>query len=63
MTETKNKQVHILFIAQVFYPEVFRSNDLAAELVKRGYKVTVLTGIPNYPEGVFFEGYFYKTYY
>ena len=57
MTETKNKQVHILFIAQVFYPEVFRSNDLAAELVKRGYKVTVLTGIPNYPEGVFFEGY------
>ncbi len=52
-----NKQKHILFISQVFYPEVFRSNDLASELVKRGYKVTVLTGIPNYPEGEFFEGY------
>ncbi len=48
---------HILFISQVFYPEVFRSNDLAAELVKRGYKVTVLTAIPNYPVGVYFDGY------
>jgi len=57
MEARENKQKHILFIAQVFYPEVFRSNDLAAELVKRGYKVTVLTGIPNYPEGEFFEGY------
>ena len=48
---------HILMVSQVFYPEVFRSNDLAAEWVKRGYKVTVLTGIPNYPKGEFFEGY------
>ncbi len=56
----ENKQAmskHILFISQVFYPEVFRSNDLAAELVKRGYKVTVLTAIPNYPAGEYFEGY------
>lgn len=30
---------------------------MAAEWVKRGYKVTVLTGIPNYPMGKFFEGY------
>ena len=50
-------QKHILFISQVFYPEVFRSNDLAAELVRRGYKVTVLTAIPNYPVGEYFEGY------
>lgn len=57
MEPKESKQKHILFIAQVFYPEVFRSNDLAAEFVKRGYKVTVLTGIPNYPEGEFFEGY------
>ena len=48
---------HILFISQVFYPEVFRSNDLALELLKRGYKVTVLTAIPNYPAGVYFDGY------
>lgn len=48
---------HILFVSQVFYPEQFRSNDICKEWVERGYKITVLTGIPNYPEGVFFEGY------
>ncbi len=30
---------------------------MCQEWVKRGYKVTVLTGIPNYPEGKFFPGY------
>ncbi len=48
---------HILLVTQYFYPETFRVNDLAVEWVKRGYKVTVLTGIPNYPMGKFFEGY------
>lgn len=48
---------HILLISQYFYPETFRVNDMACEWVKRGYKVTVLTGIPNYPMGKYFEGY------
>ena len=48
---------HLLVISQYFYPETFRINDMAAEWVKRGYKVTVLTGIPNYPMGKFFTGY------
>ena len=48
---------HILLISQYFYPENFRVNDMACEWVKRGYKVTVLTGIPNYPMGKFYEGY------
>ena len=48
---------HILVISQYFYPESFRINDIATEWVKRGYKVTVLTGIPNYPMGKFFPGY------
>jgi len=48
---------HLLVISQYFYPETFRINDMAAEWVKRGYKVTVLTGIPNYPMGKFFPGY------
>lgn len=48
---------HILVISQYFYPETFRINDMAAEWAKRGYKVTVLTGIPNYPMGKFFPGY------
>ncbi len=49
--------LHILVITQYFYPETFRINDMTTEWVKRGYKVTVLTGIPNYPMGRYFEGY------
>ena len=48
---------HILLITQYFFPETFRVNDIACEWVKRGYRVTVLTGIPNYPMGKYFEGY------
>ncbi len=51
---------HILVITQYFYPEPFRINDMCLEWVKRGYKVTVLTGIPNYPQGEFYEGYSIK---
>ena len=47
----------VLLVAQNFYPEFFKSNDIASELVARGYNVDVLTGIPNYPEGVFPKGY------
>jgi glycosyltransferase involved in cell wall biosynthesis len=51
----------ILLVSQYFYPENFKGNDIAFELTRRGYKVTVLTGIPNYPEGKFYEGYgFFK---
>lgn len=55
------KQKHILVISQLFYPEEFRINDICSEWVKRGYEVTVVTGIPNYPKGTFFEGYGYFT--
>ena len=48
---------HILVISQYFYPEEFRINDICKEWVKRGYEVTVVTGIPNYPKGKFYEGY------
>lgn len=48
---------HILVVSQYFYPEPFRINDMCKEWVKRGYKVTVVTGIPNYPEGKFYKGY------
>ena len=47
----------VILVAQNFYPEFFKSNDIASELVTRGYDVDVLTGIPNYPEGVFPKGY------
>lgn len=48
---------HILVVSQYFYPETFRINDMCLEWVKRGYKVTVVTGIPNYPMGKTFKGY------
>lgn len=48
---------NILVVSQYFYPENFRINDICQEWVKRGYKVTVVTGIPNYPMGKVFKGY------
>lgn len=53
----KFAQMKVLIVTQYFYPENFKSNDLAFELVKKGYKVDVLTGIPNYPEGSYYHGY------
>ncbi len=50
---------HILVISQYFYPEQFRINDICQEWINRGYKVTVITGIPNYPQGEFYDGYDY----
>lgn len=49
--------MRILLVTQYFYPENFKSNDIAFELAKKGYDVTVLTGIPNYPDGKFYKGY------
>ena len=46
-----------LLLTNHFYPESFRCNDVAFELAKRGYQVTVLTAIPDYPEGKFHKGY------
>lgn len=48
---------HILVVTQYFYPENFRINDICLEWIKRGYEVTVITGIPNYPKGKFYKGY------
>ena len=48
---------HILVVCQYFYPEEFRINDISKEWVKRGYEVTVITGIPNYPQGKFYDGF------
>ncbi|RYG40462.1 MAG: glycosyltransferase WbuB [Chitinophagaceae bacterium] len=49
--------MNLLIVSQYFYPESFRINDLAVQLVKRGHQVTVLSGTPNYPSGSFFSGY------
>ena len=47
----------LLVISQYYYPEQFRINEVCAELVHRGHKITVLTGRPNYPEGEVYPGY------
>jgi hypothetical protein len=47
----------ILFVSQYFYPETFRGNDIVFDLVSKGHEVTVLCGKPNYPLGVFYQGY------
>jgi len=49
--------VKILIISQYFKPENFRINDLAEQLIEKKHKVTVLTGLPNYPKGKLFKGY------
>lgn len=49
--------MRILVVTQYFWPENFRVNDLTVALVERGHEVTVLTGMPNYPGGRFFDGY------
>ena len=49
--------MNILIISQYFWPENFRINEISQELSKLGNKVSVLTGMPNYPEGFFYEDF------
>lgn len=53
--------MRLLIFTNHFYPETFRVNDIAFDRAQRGDEVTVLTGIPDYPEGHFHKGYsFFK---
>jgi len=49
--------MRVLIVSQYFWPENFPINDLAKGLRQRGHDITVLTGMPNYPEGRFYPGY------
>ena len=49
--------MNILIVTPYFYPENFRINDFAVEFQKRGHDITVLTPVPNYPKGKFYNGY------
>lgn len=61
--------MRILIVSQYYYPEQFRINDIAEQLFrindiseqlsKQGHDVTVVTGIPNYPSGHFYDNYGY----
>lgn len=49
--------MRILISTQYYWPEAFVINDLTKLLTDREHEVTVLTGKPNYPEGVVYAGY------
>ncbi|HET6493886.1 MAG TPA: glycosyltransferase family 4 protein [Thermoleophilia bacterium] len=53
--------MHILFLTHYFVPEnnapAARVHAMAREWSRLGHRVTVLTGVPNVPAGVVFEGY------
>ena len=49
--------MRVLIVTQNFFPENFKSNDIAFELAKREHDVSVLTAIPNYPDGVYYKGF------
>lgn len=49
--------MNLLVICQYYYPESFRITDICESLVEKGHDVTVLTGLPNYPEGKILENY------
>ncbi len=49
--------MRILLVSQYFWPENFAINALAKSLQQSGIEVTVLSGMPNYPEGSIFLGY------
>lgn len=47
----------LLVVCQYFYPEQFQINDVCFNLAGKGHEVTVLTGLPNYPQGEIHIGY------
>jgi colanic acid biosynthesis glycosyl transferase WcaI len=49
--------MRILIVTPHYWPEAFRITEVAEELVGRGHRVEVLTNLPNYPGGRFFEGF------
>jgi glycosyltransferase involved in cell wall biosynthesis len=49
--------LRLLIISQYYWPETFRVNDIVADLSARGHQVTVLTGVPNYPQGDIFPAF------
>lgn len=49
--------MRILAVCQHYKPEPFNVSEMCEGLVGRGHEVTILTALPNYPEGVIPEEY------
>jgi colanic acid biosynthesis glycosyl transferase WcaI len=55
MVEHSRKKV--LVVTQYFWPEEFRVNELVKKLVSSGCDVDVVTGRPNYPDGLIYKDF------
>ncbi|MEG1744014.1 MAG: glycosyltransferase family 4 protein [Ruthenibacterium sp.] len=49
----------ILVVSQHYWPENFRITDICRGLLEDDIAVDVLCGLPNYPQGEWFDGYCY----
>ena len=49
--------MRILILTQYFWPENFGINQLAKDMSQDGHIVEILTGMPNYPKGSFYNNY------
>jgi glycosyltransferase involved in cell wall biosynthesis len=53
--------MRILYLSQYFPPEVgatqTRAHEMAAGLIRAGHQVTMLTEVPNHPQGIIRPGY------
>ena len=66
MVNNKKSKIHVLFLTDNFPPEVnapaTRTFEHALRWVRAGHQVTVITCVPNFPEGRIFAGYENKWY-
>jgi hypothetical protein len=60
------KPLKILFLTHYFYPEgnapATRVYEMSKHWVADGHKVTIITGAPNVPNGIVYEGYRNRLY-
>ena len=50
----------ILVVSQHYWPENFRITDICKAFLEDGITADVLCGLPNYPQGEWFDGYSYR---
>lgn len=50
----------ILIVSQHYAPEPFRISDICETLSSMGHEITVVTDVPNYPDGYIYKEYKHK---
>ncbi|MBQ8830799.1 MAG: glycosyltransferase, partial [Oscillospiraceae bacterium] len=49
--------MRVLVVCQHYWPEPYPLQDICEEMVRRGHKVDLITGVPNYPLGYIYPEY------